>query len=54
MGATRCRRRESMMLCLLQTFGQLADGKETNAASLSAVVTRAQAEAIRKHFGVEI
>ena len=36
---------------LLQHFGSLQAVKEADAASLSAVVTRAQAEAIRKQFG---
>ena len=35
---------------LLQHFGSLQKVKEADAASLSAVVTRAQAEAIQKHF----
>ena len=35
---------------LLQHFGSLQAVKAADAASLSAVVTRAQAEAIRKYF----
>jgi excinuclease ABC subunit C len=42
---------ESTTRRLLQHFGSLQAVKEADAASLSAVVTRAQAEAIRKHFG---
>ena len=41
---------ESTTRRLLQHFGSLQAVKEADAASLSAVVTRAQAEAIRKHF----
>jgi excinuclease ABC subunit C len=42
---------ESTTRRLLQHFGSLQAVKAADAASLSAVVTRAQAEAIRKHFG---
>ena len=42
---------ESTTRRLLQHFGSLQAVKEADAASLSAVVTRAQAEAIRKYFG---
>jgi excinuclease ABC subunit C len=45
---------ESTTRRLLQHFGSLQAVKEADAASLSAVVTRAQAEAIRKHFGDEL
>jgi len=41
---------ESTTRRLLQHFGSLQAVKAADAASLSAVVTRAQAEAIRKHF----
>jgi excinuclease ABC subunit C len=41
---------ESTTRRLLQHFGSLQAVKEADAASLSAVVTRVQAEAIRKHF----
>jgi excinuclease ABC subunit C len=41
---------ESTTRRLLQHFGSLQAVKEADAASLSAVVTRAQAEAILKHF----
>ena len=41
---------ESTTRRLLTHFGSLQAVKEADAASLSAVVTRAQAEAIRKHF----
>jgi excinuclease ABC subunit C len=41
---------ESTTRRLLQHFGSLQAVKEADATSLSAVVTRAQAEAIRKHF----
>ncbi len=44
---------ESTTRRLLQHFGSLQAVKEADAASLSAVVTRAQAEAIRKHFLTE-
>jgi excinuclease ABC subunit C len=42
---------ESTTRRLLQHFGSLQAVKEADAASLSAVVTKVQAEAIRKHFG---
>jgi excinuclease ABC subunit C len=41
---------ESTTRRLLQHFGSLQAVKEADAASLSAVVTRTQADAIRKHF----
>ena len=41
---------ESTRRRLLEHFGSVRAVKEADAAALSAVVTRNQAEAIRKHF----